>query len=144
MLDYYVGFLCLLMNAVLEERAFLQELCLTVLRVDRNIRFAGVIDGEGKLLVGEYRTDIQSPMIESSPVKQYDNANSFRASYTALASLRKPFESYLGQLNYQLTDYDNIKLVTIPLTNKNDRYLCSSIDPVKNCQEIISKMLDSI
>ena len=128
----------------MEERAFLQELCLTVLSVDKNVRFAGVIDSEGKLLVGEYRKDIQAPMIGSSPVKQSDATNSFRASYTSLASLRKPFETFLGQLNYQLTDYDNIKLLTIPLTNKNDRYLCSSIDPVKDCSKIIEKILESI
>ena len=128
----------------MEERAFLQELCLTVLSVDKNVRFAGVIDSEGKLLVGEYRKDIQAPMIDSSPVKQSDATNSFRASYTSLASLRKPFETFLGQLNYQLTDYDNIKLLTIPLTNKNDRYLCSSIDPVRDCSKIIEKILESI
>lgn len=128
----------------MEERAFLHELCLTVLAVDKNIRFAGVIDGEGRLLVGEYRKDIQAPLINASPVSHSESSNSFRASYVSLASLRQPFEPYLGQLNYQLTDYDRIKLVTVPLTSRNDRYLCASIDPVDHCQEIIASILKSI
>lgn len=128
----------------MEERVFLQQLCFTVLAVDRNIRFAGVIDGEGKLLVGEYRTDIQSPMLSSSPLRQSDDRNSFRASFMSLNSLRRHFESVFGQLNYQLTDYANLKLVTIPLTDRNDRYLCCSIEPVRNCQNIIAKILESI
>ena len=128
----------------MEERAFLHELCNAVLAVDKNIRFAGVIDNEGKLLVGQYRKDIQSPLIKSATDSQTDSLNSFRASYMSLSSLQKPFESFLGQLNYQLTDYEKIKLVTIPLTSRNDRYLCASIDPVKNCQEIISRILKSI
>ncbi len=128
----------------MEEREFLQELCYAVMAVDKNIRFAGVINSDGKLLVGEYRKDIQAPMINSSPVRQSDGMTSFRASYLSLSSLKKPFEPFLGQLNYQLTDYDRVKLVTIPLTNRNDLYLCASIDPVKNCQEIISKILKSI
>jgi hypothetical protein len=128
----------------MEERAFLQELCSTIMSVDKNIRFAGVINSEGKLLVGNYRKDIQAPMINSSPLGGSDRINSFRASYLSLSSLQRPFESFLGQLNYQLTDYDKVKLVTIPLTNRNDLYLCASIDPVKNCQEIIAKILKSI
>jgi len=128
----------------LEEREFLQELCSTVMSVDKNIRFAGVINSDGKLLVGHYRKDIQSPMINSSPIRLSDGITSFRASYLSLSSLQKPFEPLLGQLNYQLTDYDKVKLVTIPLTDRNDLYLCASIDPVKNCQEIIAKILKSI
>ena len=129
----------------MEERAYLQELCSTVMAVDKNIRFAGVINSQGKLLLGQYRKDIQAPMIDSSPLNKSDSMkNSFLASYMSLSSLQKPFEPFLGQLNYQLTDYDKVKLVTIPLTDRHDLYLCASIDPVNNCQDIIKRILKSI
>jgi hypothetical protein len=50
----------------MEEREYFRELCMEVLKADKNIRFAGVIDDSGKLLVGEYRKDIGSPLIKAS------------------------------------------------------------------------------
>ena len=35
----------------MEEREYFRELCMGVLQADKNIRFAGVIDDSGKLLV---------------------------------------------------------------------------------------------
>jgi hypothetical protein len=39
----------------MEERQFLHRLCTTALRVDASIEFAGIIDCNGKLLVGKSR-----------------------------------------------------------------------------------------
>ena len=39
----------------MEERQFLHRLCTTALRVDASIEFAGIIDRNGKLLVGKSR-----------------------------------------------------------------------------------------
>lgn len=50
----------------MEDREFFRELCVTVLLADRNIRFAGVVNDEGKLVVGEYRKDIESPLIHAN------------------------------------------------------------------------------
>ena len=38
----------------MEECEFFSELCLLALSIDRNVRFAGVVDKNGKLLVREY------------------------------------------------------------------------------------------
>lgn len=133
-----------------------------VLQADKNIRFAGVIDDSGKLLVGEYRKDIESPLIKASRLKEEANIVDSRGTSsgssattggivnsTFLASrmifaLNKQFEGDLGHLNYQLTEYGKVKLLTIALSNENNYYLCVSIDPVKDCHPVVLKVLKSI
>lgn len=123
----------------MEERDFFYELCVTTLAVNKIIRFAGVMDNCGKLLVGQYRQDIEIPLIDSSSTK----GGSFHKSYASLSML-KEFEPRLGNLKYQLTEYDHVQLVTIPLTNRNDRYLCISMEPTMLCQNIIAKIIKKI
>lgn len=45
----------------MEERQFLHRLCTTALHVDTSIEFAGVIDSNGKLLVGKSRNIRHNP-----------------------------------------------------------------------------------
>jgi hypothetical protein len=137
----------------MEEREYFKELCMGVLKSDNNIRFAGVIDDSGKLLVGEYRKDIDSPLIKANQLIDSRGISSAGsggvASSSFLASkmifaLNKQFEPDLGQLNYHLTEYGKVKLLTVALSNENNHYLCVSIDPVKNCQPVLMKVLESI
>ena len=44
----------------MEERDFLYEMCLAVLCMSRDVKFAAVIDNNGKLIVGRYRKKIQN------------------------------------------------------------------------------------
>jgi hypothetical protein len=147
----------------MEERDYLQQLCIEVLAVDKNIRFAGVMQDNGALIVGQYRKDIESPRIKFSQLVEGSKGNgsrggldgdhfhqkssvpisSFQASKMAF-DLNRQFEKDLGALNYQLFSFGKVLLVTIALTNRNDRYLCISIDPVPNSQDIVSKVLKSI
>jgi hypothetical protein len=124
----------------MEEREFLRSLCSTVLSANKNIRFAGVIDETGRLLAGEYRSNIESPLIKQDPESK---ESSFRASQIAFSAKRQ-FEPDLGSLNYHLTEYAKAKLLTIALTNKNDRFLCVSMDPAHDCQRVIEAVLENI
>src|SRR6266540_1533309 len=81
----------------------------------------GVIDINGKLLAGKYRSNLQRPLISSSHTSDFSQ-NSFYSGYLALA-IKKKFKSELGDLHFQLTEFDKVKLLTIPLTSRNDRYL---------------------
>ena len=45
----------------MEERQFLHRLCTTALHIDTSIEFAGVIDSNGKLLVGKSRNIRHNP-----------------------------------------------------------------------------------
>lgn len=137
----------------MEEREYFKELCTEVLKADKNIRFAGVIDDNGKLLVGEYRKDIESPLIKANQIVDGREVSSTSsaggiANSSFLASkmiaLNKQFELDLGHLNYHLTEYGKVKLLTVALSNENSYYLCVSIDPLKNCQPVVIKVLESI
>lgn len=138
----------------MEEREYFKELCAGVLKADKKIRFAGVIDDNGKLLVGEYRKDIESPLIRanqlidsrgiSSTGSTGGIANSSFLASKMIFALNKQLERDLGHLNYHLTEYGKVKLLTVALSNENSYYLCVSIDPVKNCQPVVIKVLKSI
>lgn len=57
--------------------------------VDKSIRFAGVIDSNGKLLAGKYRNNIQKPLITSSSTSNLSQ-NSLYSGYLTLA-IKKRF-----------------------------------------------------
>lgn len=125
-----------------QERDFLHKLCESILNADKTVRFAGVIDNEGKLLIGRYRADVPSPLIKAN-MEQNTKATSFYSAYQALA-INKRFESDLGQIRFQVTEFDKVTLVSIPLTAKSDRYLCISLDAPTYHERVIPKILDII
>jgi hypothetical protein len=125
-----------------QERDFLHKLCESTLNADKTVRFAGVIDNEGKLLIGRYRADVPSPLIKAN-MEQNTKATSFYSAYQALA-INKRFESDLGQIRFQVTEFDKVTLVSIPLTAQSDRYLCISLDAPTYHERVIPKILDII
>jgi hypothetical protein len=125
-----------------QERDFLHKLCESILNADKTVRFAGVIDNEGKLLIGRYRADVPSPLIKAN-MEQNAKATSFYSAYQALA-INKRFESDLGQIRFQVTEFDTVTLVSIPLTAQSDRYLCISLDAPTYHERVIPKILDII
>ncbi|MEW6605206.1 MAG: hypothetical protein AB1351_11050 [Thermoproteota archaeon] len=133
----------------MEEREYFHELCVAVLTADKNVRFAGVIEGSGKLIVGEYRKDIQAPLIAANHMEEnlVQGTEGFTSSFAAsrmVSMLNKQFESGLGQMNYHLTEYSKVKLLTVALSNENSYYLCISMDAVADCHPVIVKVLNSI
>ena len=126
----------------MEEHDFLLEICIAVLGTDKNIRFAGIMDNEGKLLVAKYRKNIQKPLIASSSTKDM-SSSSFYAGHLTV-SIKKQFESHLGELHFQLTEFERVRLLTIPITSRKDRYLCISMDNSANYENIISKILENL
>lgn len=67
----------------------------------------------------------------------------FYASYRSVA-LTRTFETSLGSLKYQLSEFDDVKLLTVPLTIRGDRFLCISLDPMPSCQMTVTKLMDNI
>jgi hypothetical protein len=125
----------------MEERDFLHEICLTVLCVSKDVKFAGVVDSNGKLLMGEYRKNIQGPLVKSDSINT-QKSNSFFLSYLAPAIKGRNFDL---EVHFKLTEFDNVKLATTSLTNRNDRYLCVYLESSSTSyQELISKVIESI
>ena len=130
------------MRIALEESEFFTELCQLALSIDRNVRFAGVVYNNGRLLTGKYRNDIKSPLFNSTARSDVTN-NLFYASYRSVA-LTRTFETSLGSLKYQLSEFDDVKLLTVPLTIRGDRFLCVLLDPMPSCQMTVTKLMDNI
>ena len=128
----------------MEEHDFLHEICLIVLCVSKAVKYAGVVDSDGKLLVGEFRKNIQSPLVKSNSIN-IQKSNSFFLSYLAPAIKGRNFDSEPGKFHFKLTEFDNVKLAITSLTNRNDRYLCVYLESLSTSyQEIISKVIESI
>jgi hypothetical protein len=126
----------------MQEHDFLRELCFTVLAADRTVRFVGVIDSSGKLLAGEPRKNLHISTIKCNLLEDKKN-NAFCSNYLG-SLIQKRVQGDLDQLRFQITEFDTMKLVTIPLTERNDRYLCITVDPSVTNHKIISKIIDSI
>ena len=130
------------------ETDFLHGLCNSILNVANSVRFAGIIDNTGRLLVGKYRPDIKAPLIKanaSSTIgkKEEDlKATSFYSAYEILLKQMK-FQSDLGHIHFQLTEFDKVTLISIPLNSDNDRCLCISIDGRAE-YDVIVKILNII
>jgi hypothetical protein len=124
-----------------EERDFLQKLCESVLNADKTVRFAGIVDSDGRLLMGRYRSDIPSPLIRANSDAGDPKATSFYAAYQALA-MNKKFQSDLGLIRFQVTEFDRVTLVSVPLTAQSDRFLCISLDAPTFHERVIPKILN--
>jgi hypothetical protein len=128
----------------MEEHDFLHEICLIVLCVSKDVKYAGVVDSNGKLLVGEFRKNVRSPLVKSNSI-DIQKSNSFFLSYLAPAIKGRNFDSEPGKVHFKLTEFDNVKLAITSLTNRNDRYLCVYLESLSTSyQEIISKVIESI
>ena len=124
------------------EYELFQDICITSLGSHKAIRFAGVIDDSGRLLVGKFRDDIERPLIDSSDLHT-PNSDSFHISFQSV-ELNRKFEKHLGDLSFQIASFGKAILITIPLTNRKDRYLCISVD-AKGApyQAIVRKILNN-
>ena len=122
-----------------EEIDFLQCLCDSVLNTAKTVRFAGVVDDTGRLIVGKYRPDIKTPLVKANICTDEPKATSFYSAYKILA-LHMRFRSDLGQMHFQLTEFDKVTLISIPLNVHNNRCLCISIDGRAQYEEIVKIM----
>lgn len=119
----------------MEERQFLHRLCTIALKVDVSIEFAGIIDSNGKLLVGKSRT-----IHPNSPfLKRKITCSSFRNSthYSNPLFKDKALSSNniksIVSLQSSLIDddaefrlinlHEDIFLAYIPINELNDRFL---------------------
>ena len=121
----------------MEERQFLHRLCTTALRVDASIEFAGIIDRNGKLLVGKSRNIRHNHHFS----KRKDTCSSFKNSHhygrplfkdkTLSSNNIKSIVSLQSNLIYGDDDAEfklinlceNIFLAYIPINEPYDRFL---------------------
>jgi hypothetical protein len=138
----------------MNEGEFLKKVCLNVFASAKRARFVGVVDQDGKLLLGKYRhrseKDSSALLIKSSifcshylipTIKKNRDANKFRKgmSYDII-------EEELEEPCFELLDLpggNTMKLIITPLTNRYDRYLCVYLELVPlSCAESIKAPIE--
>lgn len=141
----------------MEERDFLYEMCLAALCISRDVKFAAVIDNNGKLIVGRYRKKIQNKparlsddITSSAACCQYNTNYLFYTKYL-IPSIRnindgKQSSGYDAEtVHFGLAEvHGSLKIAITPLTESNDRYLCIYLESSSPNQELIAKLSNTL
>ena len=136
----------------LKEHDFLKEICLSALSLDKNVKFVGAVDSDGKLLAGEFNKYKFFGNNDTLTVK----SSLFYVHYLIPALkhqqvTNEPSNRSIHNKNvflFDLADLGNaVYLAVTPLTEKKDRYLCVYLELYSTSEiiaheEIISKISD--
>ena len=118
----------------MDEREFLNSLCAKALEIEDSIKFAAVINHEGKLIVGASMRCIiqqQNEVMDNYFFKS--NHNSFypiflNDNYNSNSFINKENNLYSNlhdKSDFQLINIDkNTFIALTPLTEEQDKYLC--------------------
>ena len=136
----------------LKEHNFLKEICLSALSLDKNVKFVGAVDSNGKLLAGEFNKYKFFGNNDTLTVK----SSLFYVHYLIPALkhqqvTNEPSNRSIHNKNvflFDLAELGNaVYLAVTPLTEKKDRYLCVYLELYSTSEiiaheEIISKISD--
>ena len=119
----------------MEERQFLHSLCAIALQVDISIEFAGIVDSNGKLLVGKSKS-ILCNFPSSKRCKNTASARSFNDQYRLIFKDKSFSTNNIKNITFlqsSLIDNhslfrlihlnDNVFLAYIPINEMSDRFL---------------------
>lgn len=119
----------------MEERQFLHSLCAIALQVDISIEFAGIVDSNGKLLVGKSKS-ILCNFPSSKRCKNTASARGFNDQYRLIFKDKSFSTNNIKNITFlqsSLIDNhslfrlihlnDNVFLAYIPINEMSDRFL---------------------
>jgi hypothetical protein len=113
----------------------LDNLCDTIIKLDRNIRFVGIVNDKGEVIEGGFQDGLE-PLLEGS-----DEQEMYTNSLTNMALL-KNYSDRLGKVKYSLTEHQKIAMMTFPLDNG---ILCLSVySKDTNVDKLKNTILDII
>jgi hypothetical protein len=133
-----------------QEYDFLQEICVSVVNADKKISFTGVVDSNGKLLVGKCRENTSKVVGISCYIKptffySYLLASGLEKWKAELPTVRAVLDNKENdKLHFNVIELELLKLAITPLTKRGDVYLCVYMEPSASCQQIISKICKAI
>ena len=135
-----------------QEYDFLQEICVSVVNADKKISFTGVVDSNGKLLVGkcgENTRKVVGNFCYTKPTLFYSyllasGLEKWKAELpTAKADMLQDNKEN-DKIHFNVIELELLKLAITPLTKRGDVYLCVYMEPSASCQQIISKICKAI
>ena len=112
----------------------LSKLCNGIFGIDEKIRFVGIIDEMGKLIVGDMKKGLPSLERDDGSIRLY-------LGYAINNVLRRDFDNVFGKVLYTFSEREKIKLLTIPM---NDNLLLVSMDISSDQDELIKKILKTV
>jgi hypothetical protein len=107
-----------------------RNLCERVIKLDRNIRFAGIVNANGEVIEGGFQQGIH-PLLNGPAEQQM-----YIQSLSTVVTL-KQYADKLGAFRYGITEHDKVTLLTFPL---GDGILCVSASPKANSAKIRDKV----
>ena len=119
------------------------------------MKFAAVLDNNGKLIVGESRKGIQSSwlveLISDNDYHRHDSSYLFHLDYLVPAikktEFRSPYsikkEQQQGEIHFEIiVIYNDVRLAIAQLNERKDKYLCIYVE--SSNQEILSQLRNTI
>lgn len=108
--------------------------CNGIFEVDEKIRFVGIIDQMGKLVVGDMKKGLPSLERDDGSIRLY-------LGYAINNILRRDFDNVFGKVLYTFSEREKIKLLTVPMDNY---LLLVSIDKLSDHVRLINKIMDVV
>ncbi len=112
------------------------EICNTLLKTNKAIRFVGVLGRNGDLVAGDHNTGVEQ-LLTPDEVKM-------SLHYAAKRwETRRNMSHRVGNAKYSITEYDRVRQITIPLSDSE--LLLMSTDTNIDFKEIldsVNKILD--
>ncbi|HET6726965.1 MAG TPA: hypothetical protein VFH19_02940 [Nitrososphaeraceae archaeon] len=112
----------------------LSVLCNGIFEVDEKMRFVGIIDQMGKLVVGDMKKGLPSLERDDGSIRLY-------LGYAINNILRRDFDNVFGKVLYTFSEREIIKLLTVPMDNY---LLLVSIDKLSDHVKFINKLMDVV
>ena len=94
-----------------------RNLCDVLIKLDRNIRFVGIVNNKGEVIEGGFQEGVEPLLQDSEEQEMYINSLSNMALF-------QNFSDRLGKVKYSLTEHQKIALMSFPLDNG---ILCLSV-----------------
>ncbi len=107
------------------------SLCEKIIKLDRNIRFVGVVNKRGEVIEGGFKHGVEPLLNGTDEQQMYVHALS---NLTTLQS----YSDRLGIVRFSLTEHEKVTLFTFPL---DDGILCLSATPKANAGKIRDKVM---
>jgi hypothetical protein len=107
------------------------SLCDRIIKLDRSIRFAGIVNNRGEVIEGGFKQGVE-PLLNGT-----DEQQMYIHSLSNLIMLQS-YSDRLGMVRYSLTEHEKVMLMTFPL---GDGILCLSAMPKANMNRIRDKVM---
>lgn len=108
------------------------ELCGNVMKIDNEIRFAGVLDKNGQLVSGGYKDGLSSHLLTD------ESKMSFHYASKAWES-RKNLSHRVGKERFSIVEFEKVKQISVPVDAQN--ILLVSVEPQVEHNKIVREIL---